>query len=483
MYKNTINVGLVNLIPDEDAPPMNLVYLGTYLKKNGFNVELIDPTYDKRAFDGLVRRFDIIGISSMTTSYCKAIRLAERISQTFDKPIIIGGPHISLVPQSLSKHFLAGVMGEGEQVMVNLCNALRENGRLNTFELSNIPGLVYWSDDQIVINEPCKQIKDLNTLPVPEFSLPDERYFKKRWLDWSGTTGISGHISTSRGCPYNCIFCSGQRLWNKVRLQSSERVFQEIEALVTKTKQKVDHIVIDDDLFLVSRSRLEELATLMERSSMAGKVNILCSARANLINDDMCRILKKIGIKSLNFGFESGSNRSLKYLKGGNVTVRQNKMALQLCRKYGFEVSGNLILGHPEESIEDMMETLNFMDFAIENGCYKIGVFVMTPLPATPIWEIAKDRNLVSDNMDWDMLSFYNYENPMLLSHRVPQEKFEAIFKMARDKSYQAWLKKRWSKMLFNDFRRVLRKILENPKRASVMFNNIFLKRAYHMVR
>jgi anaerobic magnesium-protoporphyrin IX monomethyl ester cyclase len=470
-----LNIGLINIVPDEDSPPMNLVALGSYLKKTGINVRIIDSTYERGAFSRQVNDLDLIGISSMTPSYSKAIKLAKQLRKSYDKPIIIGGPHISLIPESFSANFTAGVIGEGEEVLSGLCSILKESGTLPVSQLSEIPGLAYRYNETIKINEQGRQIQSLDNLPFPEFSFLNRRYFRKRWIDWSGKVGASMHISTSRGCPYHCIFCSGQRLWQKVRFQSAERIISEVNELVTK--YSVDHIVIDDDLFLSNKRRLEELSEILGRAGLSGKVAILCSARSNLIDEDMCRILKSIGVRALNFGFESGSEKILKYLKGENVTVNQNMTAIELCRKYGFEVSGNLILGSPGETIDDMMETIDFMDFAIRHGCYKVGVFVLTPLPGTPVWKLAIEKKLVGENMDWDMLSFYDYKDPMFLGPDINKEDFETLFQAARKNSYRGWLRNRWWKMLMNDYRRVIRKVVENPGRAGVMLRSILMNK------
>ncbi|MFQ5903448.1 MAG: hypothetical protein ACE5JO_07145, partial [Candidatus Binatia bacterium] len=176
------------------------------------------------------------------------------------------------------------------------------------------------------------------------------------------------------------------------------------------------------------------------------------------------------------FGFETGSNKVLRYLKGGNVTVEDHKNAIWLCREYGIKVYGSLMFGSPTESIDDMKETQRFIDFAIENKCNKIWAFVLTPLPKTPIWEIAKQRGKVSDNMDWDLLDWNSCENPMLLEPDIDLDEFKAIFKEATAKLDKAWMKDKWLRTLMLDFRRVWRKLKENPSRGLTIFKNVFLR-------
>lgn len=469
-----MKIGLINTGLDENAPPLNLVYLATSLKLNGFDeVKIIDETYGKRSILKEVRGLDCVGISAMTKFYSKAVKIAKEIKSKSNLPVILGGTHISGAPHSLSKYFDIGVIGEGEETLVSLCRILDlKSSFVNN--LSDIPGLIYWDNGIQNKTVSPKIIKNLDDLPMPNLELIDERYFKKKWISWTDTIGRIMHITTSRGCPYNCIFCSARRFWKVTRFHSAERIFTEVKALMGKWY--IDHIVIDDDLFLTNRQRLKRLTELMEENGLAGRVAFSCNARTNLINEEMCFLLKRLGMKSMNFGFETGSNRVLRYLKGGNVTVEDHKRAIHLCKEYGIRVYGSLIFGSPTETLEEMKETLRFIDFAIENKCHKLWAFVMAPLPATPIWEIAKKRGKVNNSMDWDLLDLNNYENPMLLELSIDLEEFKGIFREATAKLDKAWMKRKWHKFLFFEHRRVRRKILENPGRAIAMFRNIFFR-------
>jgi len=470
-----MKIGLINTGLDENAPPINLVYLATSLKLNGFDeVKIIDETYGKKNLFKEIKGLDCVGISAMTKSYSRAIEIAKEIKSQRNLPVIVGGVHISTASHSLSKYFDLGVIGEGEKILIDLCRILDLKGSLDNHDLNNIPGLVYWDNGLPITTDPPALIKNLDDLPIPDFGLLDEQYFKKKWISWNDTTGRIMHITTSRGCPYNCIFCSAKLFWKVTRFHSAERILSEVKELVSKWD--IDHIVIDDDLFLTNQQRLGRFTELMEENNLAGRVAFSCNARTNLINEEMCRLLKRMGMKSMNFGFESGNDRVLRYLKGSNVTVEDHKRAIQLCKEYGIRVYGSLIFGCPTETLEEMKETLNFIDFAIKNKCHKLFAFVMTPLPATPIWEIAKERGKVNDVMDWDILDLNNYENPMLIEPSIDLKEFKDIFKEATAKLDRAWMKDKWHKFLFFEHRRVIKKILENPIRAMVMFRNIFLR-------
>lgn len=471
-----MRIGLINTGLDENAPPMNLVYLATSLKLNDFNdVKIIDHTFHTGSLYREVKGLDCVGISAITKYYKKACRVAKQIRESTGIPVIIGGVHISTAPDSLSSDFVLGVIGEGENIIIDLCKTLHQEGGFIPEELSKIPGLVYWDNGKLVKTPAAQLIKDLDNILMPDFGLLNRHYFKRKWINWTETMGRLMHITTSRGCPYNCVFCATKRFWKVTRFHSAERIFSEVNELVKKWG--IDHIVVDDDLFLSNKKRLKEFANLMDQNGLSGRVAFSCNARTNLIDEDTCRILKRIGVRSLNFGFESGSDRVLRYLKGNNITVEDHKKAIHLCNEYRFKIYGSLIFGSPTETIEDMRKTLQFIDFTIKNRCHKVWAFVMTPLPGTPLWEVAKQCGEVNDNMDWDLLDLNRYDNPMLLESDIDPEEFKKIFKEAAAQLDRAWLKDKWLKTIVLEYRKVTRRILENPKRALSMFRSIFLRK------
>jgi radical SAM superfamily enzyme YgiQ (UPF0313 family) len=161
-------------------------------------------------------------------------------------------------------------------------------------------------------------------------------------------------------------------------------------------------------------------------------------------------------VTTINFGFESGSEKILHYLKGGSVTVEDNRRAVLLGKKHGLSVVGSLIFGSPGETIDDMKETLKFIDFFDKNGGDNLWHFVMTPFPGTPIWELAKERGKVSSDMDWSLLRHHNIDKPMLLEPGIDIEDFKRIYNEAEEKIFRLRAsRKGW----------VLRKVSNDPIR------------------
>lgn len=415
-----MRIALVSLARNSGCPPIGLVYLATYIQsKLDVVVEIIDYNWKNR---NTLSRFDLIAISAMTIHYKEAASLAKMIkSWCPNKPIVIGGVHISTCPESFDPEaFDAMVIGEGEKSLEQIIKEYANYGKLLSKVYQHSP------------------IENLDDLPRPDWNLVDRRYFDKKANMTFGEYGVSGVILTSRGCPYQCRFCSTQKFWgNKVRFHSAEYVEQLIWDLMRKG---VTHIQIWDDLFTINKERLSKLGG---RWAVAGKrVKFNCQPRADLIDDEMCKLLKNIGVTTCIFGFESGNNKVLKYLKRDTCTIVDNYYAIMTCRKHGLKVQGSVMLGSPGERLEHMENTYKFVKWCAFNGVQRIWSFVATPFPGTEWW----------NNQNVSECSHQNIDNPLLLDKSVSKKEFKKIMLKIRrvenifkvKKAFSLWRSK-WS--------------------------------------
>jgi len=452
------------------STPLGLVSIATYVKeKGGFSdIKIIDLNFDdKDAVLGYTP--DLIGISAMTVDYSRAIELAAYFKQTLDVPLVLGGVHISTLPSSLDENFNLGVLGEGEQTALELIQLFDEKEELNPKDLAKINGLVYWGSDGLETTAARSFIENLDEIPIPDKSLLHPKYFEPRILFYQNRVVPQGHLMTSRGCPYKCVFCSTSKFWcSRVRYHSAGHVVEEVKGL--HDDYGVKHIHVEDDLFTINLKRLREIKDGLTNEGLLDKVTFSCQPRANLVNEETCQLLKDLNVKTVGFGFESGCEKTLNYLKGGSVTVEQNKQAVKMCVKYGFNVNGSLIFGSPGESISDMQQTLDFYDFLIDNGATNVWSFVMTPFPGTEIWEEAKRRGKVSDDMDFSKLSHYNLKEPLMLDEHISINEFEKILELANKKAFKLGNRDQWKELIKLRIKRnplgVLKLALANPKRA-----------------
>ena len=138
----------------------------------------------------------------------------------------------------------------------------------------------------------------------------------------------------------------------------------------------------------------------------------------------------------MGLGLESGNDRTLKYLKGSGASVTQNEKAVATVKKHGIRVFGSFVIGSPSEEKEEILDTLQFIK---RTGVEEFAVYVLTPFPGTPLWDYAKQRNLVSDSMDWSVLNVNfddNFASAIILSEKVGRKEIRDLY--ARFKRYGA---------------------------------------------
>jgi radical SAM superfamily enzyme YgiQ (UPF0313 family) len=234
------------------------------------------------------------------------------------------------------------------------------------------------------------------------------------------------YMFTSRGCPYKCVFCASTRFWPNVRFFSAEYVMNEIRELVNKYNVKL--ISFYDDLFIADRKRLNEISSLIQKDKKLQKIHFTCNARANLVNDEVVQLLKQMNVLSINLGLESGCKRTLEYLKPA-VTLEQNINAVKTIKRHGLACNGSFIIGCPQETRDDILETYKFIKKIPIN---LTDIYTLTPYPGTPIWEYAKSKGLVSDDMQWSKLDVNfqnNYQQAIIVSETLSRQEIIKLFK------------------------------------------------------
>lgn len=384
-------------------PSLGLGYLVSALrghfKPGRFEFKVVD-----RNVAAALKQFkpDIVGISCVSQNYEYAKDYAY-IAKQQNVPVIMGGIHISTLPNTMTEDMDVAVLGEGEQTIIELMEAY-----LSGATFANVKGIAYRDGDELVRTEPRPMID-----PIDQLARPARDVLKFHSY---------ANIFSSRGCPYRCTFCFSTRFWDRVRFFSAEYVLEEIKEMVGR--HRISRISFYDDLMIADLKRLEALVSMIRREPMLDGVKFGVNARANLITDDTARLMKEMGVDSVGMGLESGNARTLKYLKGGSVSVGDNYEAIRTLHRHGIAANASFIIGCPDETEEEMLDTLRFIK---TSGIDFVDTYFLTPLPGTPVWEYALQRGLVSEDMEWGRLNMFHAKNPIILSERVGRERITKI--------------------------------------------------------
>lgn len=371
--------------------PLGIGYIGAVLEKSGFEVEIIDAPPLGWGIKRLVsetKRFspDFVGISSATVDFHKAVRLAKALKKkSRSVPIIIGGPHVTALPEEVMKFscFDIGVVGEGEETVVELTSALRKNG-----DLKKVSGIVFKEGRKIIKTLPRPYITNLDKLPFPARHLmpplsayhPTPATYKKFPV---------ATMMTSRGCPYQCTFCFRGVFGNQLRFRSPENVVAEIEALISEFGAA--EIRLFDDTFNAEPERVKAICRLMIKRNL--RLPWTCLARVNRVNRQMLDLMKKAGCWQISYGIESGNDRVLAKIKKG-ITKKMAKKAVEMTYRAGIQPLGFFILGLPGETEETMKETIEFAKSLPLNAA---NFSIATPYPGTALWLSAKKRGFLKN--------------------------------------------------------------------------------------
>lgn len=361
-----MKVLLIN--PPSNSPqpimPLGLAYLAAALESKGIPVDVVDAWAEGLDFKLLEKRIaetegvGLIGITVMSPIYpagIKTIRIARKAAP--ESKIIIGGTHPSSLPEECLKDcpeldFAAA--GEGDELIVRLVGALLGDGT----QLSSIKGLAYRENGVIIFNGHADPISDLDDLPFPSrhlFPLPRYKPHPPYRLYNAFATMI-----TSRGCPFQCTYCTKSVSGRDFRFQSTGRVVDEIDHLIKNYGIRQIHFYDDD--FTINKKRVADLCDeIVDR-----KIKIVwsCVTRVDLVDEILLEKMKMSGCWLISYGVESGCQHILDKVKKG-YKVEQVKNAFMLTKMVGIRTLGYFMAGFPGETRETLNDTVE-LSFEID---------------------------------------------------------------------------------------------------------------------
>lgn len=400
-------------------PPLGLMSVAAVVRKAGYDVQLIsvDPT----EFDviGKVRAFspDLAGLSFMTTEFDKAQKLSNDLKKAFPGLILCsGGVHTSLDTENVLRTFAVDfcVVGEGETTFLEVCN--RINARQN---YGDVKGIWFLKNNQLIKNAQRELIEDIDSLPFPARDLVN---FSKIYLTFPGC--IKGKyvkstaVIAGRGCPFNCNYCAAPKLMGrKCRLRNPRRITDEI--IYLQETYGIKGILFQDSTLTADRKWIMSLCE--EIIARGVKFVWSCNTRVNTVDIEMLRLMKKAGCIQVEYGVESGSPKILKVLNKGNSPV-EAVSACRMAKSVGIRVGASFMVGNPDEEISDLEMTFNLAKKI--KASYTVFFFTV-PYPGTKLWEIARERKLIPENISYGTQWNIRASEIPIMNVNIPAEKLQ----------------------------------------------------------
>lgn len=398
-------------------PRLGSILLGTILKAKGYNTKVFIEDIavpDLNIMDDA----DMICISSITSTANRAFEIASRLKE-LGIPLVIGGAHSTFLPDESLEYVDYVIRGEGEETLLELINNLERNKPLDS-----ILGLSYRKNDGTVMHTPDRPLLDnLNEAPIPDFSLV---------YKWDKARVVP--VATSRGCPFDCKFCSVIEMFGrKYRFKSIDRVLDELRAVAPHR----GHVFFIDDNFAANKKRTKALLRAMIENNI--RIEWSAQVRTDVARDpELLDLMERSGCFSVYIGFESINPKTLKlYNKGQGI--EDIKRSIGLLQRHSINIHGMFVLGSDTDDIQTIKNTARF---AKKLRIDSIQFLMLTPLPGTAVFEELKNAGRLL-HTDWSKYDTHHavFEPKLMTAYELHVETLKA---MARFYSWSAIFRNLW---------------------------------------
>src|SRR5579862_9727156 len=461
--------------PEEMAKPdgsLSLPYIAGALRRAGYAVRILDVSVGNendllqdsffnttRLPSGMIRcglprhrieqevaNADVIGVSSIFTAQTSMVLELVRMVKAFapEKLVIAGGVNARSLRQ---RFFAAGVdvivLSEAELTIVELAEAIRGKGSLRA-----VPGIAYLDDGREILTPPGRVLADLDELPIPAWDLlPMDKY-------WQLSRPHGGQfpaekqiryaaLQTSRGCPFRCTFChiSAEESHSisggigNFRVKSIPRVLQELQML---KDLGAEYIYFEDDSLLAKKQRAETLFRECERLHLkladvngVNIVHLLTKRNGKLVTDTaFLEVLAAAGFTWFHLPFESGNKRLIEKYSSAkwNIARTDTEDLIRTCNRVGIHVAGNYIIGYPDETIDEIYNTVRMAKRHIEQGLNHAALFALVPFPGTLVYDEVIASGQLAPDFDTDAMK---WTRSILTGLAVPAESLEYMRQLA----------------------------------------------------
>lgn len=371
-----------------------------------------------------VDSYDVFGLSSICSSYPLTLRLAEEIKRRNPRAkIILGGPQASVVDVATMHAFPSIdliVRGEADDTLPALLPLLLSDDR----SWQNMAGITFRREDEIIRNQNAPVVEDLDRIPLPAFDLD---------LRIRARGGI--HLEIGRGCPFACTFCSTNDFFRRnFRLKSPQRMVADIVSI--KEDYGLDYFSLVHDMYTIDRKKV--IAFCDEIVASGAKFTWGCSARTDCVDEELLELMARAGCTGIFFGIETGSQR-LQHVIHKKLDLSESWRHIACADRNGIKTTVALIAGFPEETVDDLRDTMHFFIDALRFDHAEPQCSLLAPLAATPVYEQHKDH-LVFDQIYSDISHQSWQQDPveieMIKTHQDIFPNFYAIPTTVLDRRY-----------------------------------------------
>jgi radical SAM superfamily enzyme YgiQ (UPF0313 family) len=368
--------------PGSDIPaanlPLGLLYVAAVLDRKGYTVEVLDAfmtdspfrheddttevgiPYEKIKEEIQQRKPDIVGIANPFTSQVNhAIKVADLVKEV-DKNIltVVGGPHVTVIPVEFlqeAPNVDVAVIGEGEYTMLDIVGFVEGKKKID-----DVLGIAHRIGSKVVQNPVRPFVENLDDLPYPAYHLVDmEKYLDPKTIEYRSFQKRALSMITSRGCPFNCSFCSVHlHMGKEFRAHSVDYVVGHIEHVVNTFNVKT--IYFEDDNLTFDIERFEAICDKILEKKIKFKWETPNGVRADYLTLDLLKKMKKTGCQSVFVGVESGDQYVLDNIIRKSLKLENVVKFAKLANKVGLRTAGFYIIGFPGETKQTMMNTVEF---------------------------------------------------------------------------------------------------------------------------
>lgn len=445
-------------MPKRVQPPLGIAYLGAYLEKQGYEVQLCDSliegfdhsdvVYEDFIRYGLseekirerIKRFqpDVVGVSCLFTIMAKSAYRICAIAKELNPDMItfMGGAHPSAMPEEAMAEGTVDyvIPGEGEMTLDHLLKTI-ERGE----DPEKVPGVVFMRNGKMVRTCGSEFLQSLDQLPFPaRHLLPMDEYFKKDRPHGTATRyKRSTPIITSRGCPAKCTFCSIHTVWGReYRGRSGENVLEELKHLADH--YNIKEIQIEDDNLTYSKPRAHELLDKIIEADLGLSFTTPNGIAAWVLDRPLLEKLKKAGFYRLTLAVESGNEQVLHDIIRKPLRLKTIKQIVSISKDLGFELDTFFVVGFPGETKRQIQETFDFANsLNVDNAKF----FIATPYPGTELYRMAKEKGYL--HKDFDFHNGLSFTRGQISTPEFTAEELEAMVARASLRTQMNFFKRK----------------------------------------